>query len=259
VQVNLQVRQNKQLLARKIYHRALAAPPQLPSRAELEHTLVRILKPSPNPVSVVRVADQELVLKRFRRSWLDRVRPSRARRAWAAARTLTELGLPSIVPFGYGEDARFSYFAYRYDARSITVRDWIKPRMHRQSDAVRYQAADEILACLLHLYEHGLYHRDTKAGNLLVEPGTDPSTPHRFAWIDLEDLAPATLTRKRVFKNLVQLNGSLCRRISRADRMRFLHALAEQVPQARAPGLPQAVEQETHRRLMREVRRTESH
>jgi len=259
VQVNPQVRQNKQLLARKIYQRELRARPQLPAQTELGHTLVRVLKASPNRVAVVRYKDQELVLKRFRRSWVDRFRASRARRAWAAARTLTELGLPSLEPVGFGEDDSFSYFVYRFDARAITVRDWIKPRMHRQPDAFRHQVADEIFGCLLDLYEHGLYHRDAKAGNLLVEPSHDPDIPNRFAWIDLEDLVPAKLNEKRLFKNLIQLNGSICRRIPRADRMRFLDALAERFPEARVSGLAAAVEQETHRRLMREVRRTESH
>jgi len=259
VQVNPQVRQNQGLLTRQIYQRELRTPPRLPSIDVVGKSVVRILKPAPNLVAVVRFEQQELVMKRFRRSWLDRFRPSKARLAWAAARTLNQLGLPAVVPIGYGEQRRLSFFVYEYNAAAITVRDWIKPRMHRQPDAFRHRVADELLACLLELYDHGLYHRDTKAGNLLVEPGSNPDAVNRYAWIDLEDLAPAKLTAKRLFKNLTQLNGSLCRRIPRADRMRFLNALAERIPLARDPKLAAAVEAETHRRLMREVRRLESH
>lgn len=253
VQVNPHFGQNKAKFAHSKYRAELAmgAPPRLPEglfSAKGE----RVLKPGDvRNVSVVDWAGERLVLKRFARTLRDRIRPDRARRAYAAAKTLEALGLPTLDVRGVAARPEGNYFAYRFIPDAVTARDWIQPRMHRQSDGVREAAMDVLLTRLVELYHHGLYHADTKTENVLVV--LDGMTARSSLWVDLEDLAPARLTRRRLFRNLAQLNGSLCRRISRRDRLQFLERLAEYVPGAREPGLAERVEALTRVRLAREL------
>ena len=198
------------------------------------------------------------VVKRFAGGWKDRFRPTRARRAWAACNMLRALDLPTVVPVGYVESPAENCFVYEHLDDAVTAREWIKPRMHREPEYVRHQVADELLALLLDLYARGVYHGDTKAGNLLVRHRDDPAR-RRYAWIDLESVVPLPRPgepgRARIERNLVQLNGAIGRRIPREDRARFLARLAETHAWAAEPGVIEALERETERRLRRELRR----
>jgi hypothetical protein len=104
--------------------------------------------------------------------------------------------------------------------------------------------------------EHaGILHGDTKASNLLVRLD-EAQLPVAHWWIDLEairfDCAPGPRLLER---NLVQLNGSLGRKLPREDRLAFLAQYARERDWARDPELPGRIEQLTRIRLQREARR----
>lgn len=199
------------------------------------------------------------VIKQYRGRWLDRFRVSKARRAWAGCQLLRAAGLPTVRPVGFHEAGADSWFVYECLEGAMTAREWIKPRMHLAPAAEREQVSEELLALLIGLYEAGVYHADTKAGNLLVK-GAEQASSRHYAWIDLECVSPvAQVSREQVVRNLLQLNGSIGRKIPRSDRQRFLDRLAETMAWAAEPGLIDELEAATRVRLLREVRRECGH
>lgn len=193
-----------------------------------------------------------------------RFRKSRARRAWATAKAMHMLGIPTPDPLGFVETRHpdgmlTSYYVSRTIPEARTARQYIKPSMHHESEPTRRQVAHELLDMLIQLYDHGIYHADTKTGNMLVTNENDPEQ-RRFYWIDLDAVRfGVTPTRALVIRNLIQLNGSIGTRIKREDRLYFLSQVARRFTWARDPVLPDQIEAETRERLLREVRRECGH
>ncbi len=187
-------------------------------------------------------------------------RLSRGRRAWAAANLLDSLSVPTPRPLAFFEEraggipAASAYCCF-FDAGAVDGRTWLRRDAVRLPAAERRRVREEVLHALRTLYRLHLYHADTKAGNLLVS--ADPDTGQRtWRWIDLECLQPgALLTRRRLLRNLVQLNGSLGNKVSRDERMAFLETLAQDYPALRHPGIPALIERRTRVRLARERNR----
>jgi len=72
---------------------------------------------------------------------------------------------------------------------------------------------------LASLHQRGVYHRDMKACNLLVSEMEDS---WEFRLLDLEDvLLDKTVNEKKLFKSFLQLNTSIPRVITPADRYHF--------------------------------------
>jgi serine/threonine protein kinase len=77
---------------------------------------------------------------------------------------------------------------------------------------------------LSHFHQRGLYHRDMKSCNLLI---TENGAGWTFHLLDLEDLLlDGKVDEKKLLRNLLQLNTSIPKAISRADRLRFLKGYA---------------------------------
>jgi len=77
----------------------------------------------------------------------------------------------------------------------------------------------EIAQWLSHLHQRGIFHKDMKACNVLV-------VKNEAAWdfflLDLEDVrVDQAVTEEKLFRNLLQLNTSTPRSLTRADRLRF--------------------------------------
>ncbi len=212
-------------------------------------------------ISVFRVqmGGVDVLVKQYRhRDWISRLRsafrPSRARRAWAAAQTFLALGQPTPEPLGFLETGSrllpsTSYFLCAFLSDTIPARRWIKNRYHLLPDDVRASFRGHLLDTLLALYRTGLYHADTKASNLLVRAPDDP-LQRTFYWIDLESArCGVRLSRRKILRNLVQLNGSLGRRVSEEDRFAFLHELARTFPWLARPAVAERIRRWTRRRL----------
>lgn len=240
-----------------LYRRALWTPSRIAlDEARLLEAERTYLKPPENSAWIARatLGEQDVVIKKFPRTWKDWFRLSRGRRAWAAALTLKALEIPTVEPLGFLETRDGSFFVYEY-LEGKTARAWIKPTLHKLEVSERHAVADELLTLLLTLYRRGMVHGDTKAGNLLVIDPEDPKR-RRYAWIDLESVRPSFKpSRKQILNNLVQLNGSIGTRVSREDREYFQEQLAATYDWAAEGDVADYVERRTRERLQREVRR----
>ena len=185
-----------------------------------------------------------------------RFRVSRARRAWAASRTLNALEIRTPRPLGvlevfeHGIPVR-SYVINQFMDGTCNVNDWMVNHYLNLNPEDRTSFRKELLGSLLSLYEAGLYHKDTKSFNILVP---DKPADHTFFWIDLECLQPGVeLTPHRLVRNLVQLNGCLDLRIPEEDRCLFLKEVSAYYPWVTRPKTVQKIRQWTARRLNRNV------
>ncbi|MFH0954292.1 MAG: lipopolysaccharide kinase InaA family protein [Verrucomicrobiota bacterium] len=187
------------------------------------------------------------------------VRASRARRAWAAAQSLVQLEVPTPEPLGFlevcaGPIPVRSYFVTAFVADACNAAKWLKRQYARQAPEVRESLRSDLLQCLLDLYRKGVYHGDTKTSNILLRAPADPAR-RAFFWIDLEGVQFGKyLTRYKILRNLVQLNGSLGTRVSDEDRLAFLHDMARHYPWVTRPRVVRRIREWTRRRLLNELR-----
>ena len=232
--------------------------------ADLENLATTALKQSDiNLTATATVEGEEVLIKRCRlprrgQRLRYRFRASRARRAWAAAHTLQQFGFATPTPYAFVECCRGqtplqSAYVHEHLPRAITARRWIKPHLHRATPVQRDEVRRELSEALLRLYDHGLYHGDTKAGNLLLT-FRDEQKERTWHWIDLECMQIGVrATRRRVLRNLVQLNGSIGSKIEDADRLAFLDDLAPRFPWLQDPRVADIIRHRTMQRLRREL------
>jgi len=211
----------------------------------------------------------EVVVKRHAPpSWKyqlrEGLRGSRGRKAWQAAHALEAVGIPTPTPIAALEHRRgarvsASYFVYEAIPNARSARSWIKPWLHQQPASTRHQVTRHLHAMLDALYASGLYHPDTKTGNLLVTQAENDAQ-RAFYWIDLDGLRPNYRPgRYGVLRNLTQLNGSLGRKIPYAERVQFLTLLSTRYPWLNQSWVPRYIERITEKRLGRELRRECGH
>lgn len=232
--------------------RAEASPETVTIKQGASHTLFR-----------ARVFGRDALIKRYAltgaanraKYWF---RPSRARRAWAAAATLGDLDLPTPEPFGYveagiGRAAAQSYLVTEFRPRAVSVRAWVKTRYRSLDPDNRRAFRRELAAFLLSLHHRGVYHADTKALNMLIEE--DDAGARRLCWIDVDGVQPGrAATRRDVLRNLVQLNGSVRSWVPEDERLDFLRRLAPEFPWLRHPNVAVRLQRWTERRLRKEIR-----
>ncbi len=233
--------------------------------ADAEKTPVRVIKSAAHGrVLRAQLLGRDALIKRYDLPRLaDRLkyllRPSRARRAWAAAQTFIRLGIPTPEPLGFleiysGPVPARSYFITAFMPETVSAGPWMRSRMPRQPPELRAAVRKDLLELLLALYRKEIYHADTKTPNLLVLAPED-SARRRFFWIDLECVRFGVRpTRHQVIRNLVQLNGSLRGRTSDEERMEFLRDMARAYPWVIEPQVVAEIRDWTHRRLLHEVR-----
>jgi hypothetical protein len=191
-----------------------------------------------------------------------RFRASRARRAWAAARTLQRAGLPTPEPLGVlewrrGRDRGAGCYIADYVDGAVTLHEAARQGYAGWTRADRDRLRRAVADLLLRLQGRGILHRDTKASNLLYRPAARAPRDGASIWVtDLECVqAGRVASRHDWVRSLVQLNGSLRRIVGAAERRRFLRDLAPALPWALAPPVARRIEAWTRRRLDREVRR----
>lgn len=158
--------------------------------------------------------------------------PSRSRRAWGIGHALLHRDLPTARPLAMLE-RRWGPFVL--DSMLITealpgtrdleshLRDAYESSSPRGWARTKQTLASVLAAHLRQLHERGFQHRDCKASNILVRPGSPP----RLTWIDLDGLRRASrFTHRRRFDALVRLHVSLCNvpGLTRTDRLRVLRA-----------------------------------
>ena len=275
---------------RAVYRRLLRVRPGFPlQRTGASYTVHWAESPAPDPEEILaaveaglrspgrvysrgpatsvfrtEVADRPVVVKRFHLPGLGRrlqylARPSRARRAWAAGRALREAGIPAPAALGFVEvRARglplTSLAVAEWMEGAVPVRRWIKAWLHQRPPEVRAAFRGDLAGLLLDLYRRRLYHADTKTSNLLVRHPDDPAR-RAFFWIELESMAFGVVpTRRRILRNLVQLNGSIGAKLTDEDRLAFLQDLSGFAPWVIEPWVADQIRVRTLERLNRERR-----
>lgn len=225
----------------------------------------RIMKRSAiNLVFRARIDGRDMMIKRYdSRGSAHRAtywtRPSRGRRAWAAATALQRIGIPTPRPIGFIEDRQFgfpgtSYAVVEYLENAAPARRWIKAWLHQRPAPFRDAFRSQLLGTMMTLYENRIYHGDTKTSNLLLQYPEDPDRRTLY-WIDLDCMQFGVRpTRRRVLRNLVQLNGSLGSKLADEDRLAFLDALSGRFPWAGDPRVADRIRTKTMERLQRELR-----
>ncbi len=164
--------------------------------------------------------------------WKERLRGGRVQRAWKAGNGLMVRGIPVAVPYAMAK-APQGGFLLMEALRGTELDRWLVRVLEQRSSGGyhRLLRMAETLGTLLgHMHEKGIFHADMKACNIMVEktekiPRISLMDYDRVEFFD-------TLPRKFMIKNLIQLNNSIPRKISRGVRIRFLRAYRRQFPDA---------------------------
>lgn len=178
-------------------------------------------------VSVLGEGPERICVKEFGgvRFWdhlKDYFRTAKGIRAWVSGNGLRVRGIPSLKMLALVEKKRGGMQRQRYVVMEVPKggREMDRYLHERRLDFKRRRAFLRAFAqWLSHLHQKGLYHQDMKTCNLWV---MEEGEGWKFFLLDLEDLWLDTkVDERRLFRNLLQINTSIPKAISRTDRLRF--------------------------------------
>jgi hypothetical protein len=167
-------------------------------------------------------------------SWLYRLgslfRTSRAVRSLSGAMILSRAGVSTGRPLAAVESRRWgmltkSAFLSEEIVPSETADGYWRGRLKLLPGADGFQRRRKFLTNLgklfRHLHDRRIYHNDLKDANILVKGTGDEG--ERFYLLDLEGVRRCCyLSRRRRIKNIVQLNRSLGRFLSKSEKLHLL-------------------------------------
>jgi tRNA A-37 threonylcarbamoyl transferase component Bud32 len=161
--------------------------------------------------------------KRLSRLW-ERIRRSKGLKAWIAGNGLITRGIPSLKPFALVEKRdwlglRESFFLMEASETGQELDRYLF-RGFRDLKGKRL-FIKAFAQWLSHLHKMDLYHQDMKTCNVLVSEN-DPTW--NFYLLDLDDVRlDEKVDEKKLFRNLLQLNASTPKIMTKTDRLRFFH------------------------------------
>ncbi len=184
----------------------------------------------------------EAVCKRGRSRYLGKrllsvFRISRPMRTWRRAQTLLHRHIATARPLAVVERRRFgllldSLIFTEYLHAAVDLESLLTTHMrgvdNAQAHRIKSQVSAALAGFLLRLQSAGLYHRDLKALNLIVQWNRDSGEPPQICLVDLDGIKHTWLSRGRGWKRmLVRINISVdgFRRVTRGDRLRLLKQL----------------------------------
>jgi tRNA A-37 threonylcarbamoyl transferase component Bud32 len=179
-------------------------------------------------VSILKDEGGMICVKQFRnlRFWdifKSRFRTSKGLKAWVGGNGLRARGIPSLNPLALVEKRdwlglRESFFLMEALENGQELDRYIFEGL---KDFRKRRHFIQIFSqWLSRFHQTGLYHRDMKTCNLLI---SEIGGTWTFHLLDLEDLLlDENVKEKKLFKSFLQLNTSIPKAISRADRLRFL-------------------------------------
>lgn len=163
---------------------------------------------------------------------------SRASRALRGAKILRDAGFHCATPIAAMDaiaagSVRASYLLSEALERAQLLSHFALGREGEECPGyARLKAVSDALAAeLRRMHDAGIYTRDLQETNIMVE---ERDGSMRFYFLDLEDFRRASrVSHRRRMLNLVHLDRSIGRFVSRARRLDFLYAYAGR-PSARA-------------------------
>ena len=181
----------------------------------------------------VTVGEQPVFIKRFQtKSWadgiLERIRGSRAARSLKGAALLARAGFACPAPLAALDvrsagAVRTSYLLSEALGEARTLSAFVDRRLGgaRRDFRWRREISRSVASEVRRLHEAGLYSSDLQETNLMLEPGGDGL---RIYFVDLDGFRRlARVSWRHRKRNLVQLDRSAGRFLSRPERLRFLY------------------------------------
>ncbi|WP_369799095.1 lipopolysaccharide kinase InaA family protein [Methylophilus sp. TWE2] len=178
-----------------------------PTKSEALRHARNAIWPLPDP----RDETQQITVKKpvrmyWHKTWLDRHKPSKAKRSWNGAMELLRRGVGTAMPLAYFEHAndttlRGNFYISAYVPHEFAIS---KAFLAFKQGASEFEgiAADTLYHAFarfcLHMHNSGIYFRDFSGGNILVQHQGDNL---HFVLIDtarLQATATATLINKRL-------------------------------------------------------------
>ncbi|RPJ09637.1 MAG: hypothetical protein EHM36_04135 [Deltaproteobacteria bacterium] len=225
-----------------VYHRRDFSPGQIKEAVEKHEAIAQerpsdLLKHSPESiVSRVEAGGERICVKQFRcPEWTDRLkglfRVSKGLRAWMAGNGLKVRAIPSLKVMACAE--RRKGFAVRESfllmEASEEGAEMDRYLLKGFPDFERRRLFIKVFArWLSRLHQKGVYHRDMKTCNIVVSEGKEG---WQFRLLDLEDVRlDHKVDENDLFDNLLQLNTSIPRSMTAADRLRFYREYSRLYP-----------------------------
>ncbi len=227
------------------------------SEDRCDENLIRILR---NPISqiimdnkkgiinVIKWTDSNVVLKIgdpdlkanmyykiiFTRRLMDKIRslysPSIGKRLLEGGQELSGKGFLTAPVLAYGDYRRFGIVQYSFLAtleleNTLLLLEYISRNFSYPLTNIKLQAKRHFIKLfalkIKEMHGNNIYHSDLRANNILVR---DEGGKIDLFFIDHDKPNYNLENRKRMVKNLFQLNKISCPEITRTDRMRFFEA-----------------------------------
>lgn len=231
----------------RYFHRRDFPLDRLKKVMEAHRTLVRqrplsLIKFSPEViVSILDDGREKICVKQLCHphfwGWMkDNFRGSKGRKAWVAANGIRARGLPSLKPLALAEGRKWfgskETFLLMDAAASDQEMDRYVLKGFQGLDRKRlFIKTSARWLCGLH--RMGLYHKDMKTCNILV---FERGESWDFHLLDFEDVfLDKKVNRRKLFRNLLQLNTSTPKLMTKADRLRFFKEYLRCNPIVRDP------------------------
>ncbi len=152
----------------------------------------------------------------------EHFRRSKGLKAWVAANGLRARGIPTLKPLAFVEkknwmESRESFLLMEASASDLEMDRYI---LKGFEGLARKRLFIKTLARWLDgLHRMSVYHKDMKTCNILV---SEKEEAWNFHLLDFEDIRMGEkMDRKKLFRNLLQLNTSTPRVMTKTDRFRF--------------------------------------
>lgn len=185
-----------------------------PAKSETLRHARNAIWPLPDP----RDAAQQVTVKKpvrmyWHKTWLDRHKPSKAKRSWNGAMELLRRGVGTAMPLAYFEHAndptlRRNFYISAYVPHEFAISKAFLAFKQGDSEFEGI-AADTLYHAFarfcLHMHNSGIYFRDFSGGNILVQHEGDNL---HFVLIDTARLQ-ATATATMINKRLADLTRAL--------------------------------------------------
>ncbi|MBI4245294.1 MAG: hypothetical protein HY606_14490 [Planctomycetes bacterium] len=170
------------------------------------------MKPYKETSSATSYVTGKLFVKKF-------ISHSKAKRCWLNAVTAKYLNINFIEPIALLKNI----FISRYLKDAITLTEFIREKYTGLARKERSTSIISFANYLKSIYNRGVFHKDLKANNIIVNPNTG-----FFCLVDTEDIRlKKDVSTELMIKNLVQLNAASPGEFSKTDRLRLLKILSK--------------------------------